>query len=502
MACGFKSRLSHSDEREREAREELESMTANVTKLEDNKVKLEVEVPPEKVREGVEAKVKELRKQVRVPGFRPGKAPRRMIENHVGRDYIYMEALQEGLPNWYSEAVVDTDIRPIDRPEINFDDSLDEVEGFRFSATVAVRPSATLGEYKGVEAPKREVEVPEEQVEQNVEELRSQFATLAAVEGRPAGEGDYAIMDFKGERLTGGELPGGDAEDYMLEIGKGEFLEDFENNLVGMNANERKQFAVTFPPDYQEESLRGQSALFRVHLKEIKERDLPDLDDEFAKEASEFETLDELSGAMREQLAEAQERQAEGEFRGRVLDAVAENAEVEVPEVMVADKAEEMVRSFERNIEAQGITAEQYYQISGASREDFVKQVYPDAEDTVKKELILDAVAIAESIEADEHDIEHELGHVAEDTGRSIEDVTKTMRENGTYALLEEEMARGKALEFLAENAKAIPMPAEEETEETEGDEVPGAGEEPVPGEATVEAKVETGTSETTEGEK
>lgn len=474
-------------------------MTATVTKLEENKVRLEVEVPAEKVREGVEAKVRELRKQVRVPGFRPGKAPRRMIENHVGRDYIYMEALQEGLPNWYSEAVIDADIRPIDRPEINFEEGLDEKEGFKFSATVPVRPKAKLGEYKGVEAPRREVAVEEEQVEQSLSELRDQFATLAAVEDRAAKEGDFVVIDFKGELLSGGALPGGDAEDYMLEIGQGRLLKDFEDNLVGMSADERKQFAVTFPMDYGEESLRGQSVLFRVHLKEIKEKDLPELDDDFAMEASEFETLEKLRGAMREQLQERIDAQIEGEFRGAVLDVVAANAEVEVPDVMIEDKANEMVRSFERNMEARGIKAEQYYQIAGMSREDFLRQVRPDAEDTVKKELVLDAVVEAEGLEADPHDVEHEIGHVAEDTGRSVEDVKETMRENGTYALLLEELARAKALEFLSENAKATPMPEEPEGGPSE-EAQPESGEEPQAGEATVEATVETGTTTKEEG--
>lgn len=481
-------------------------MTANIEKLEDNKVRLDVEVPPDEVKKGIEAKVREIGKQVRIPGFRPGKAPRRMIENHVGRDYVYMEALQEGLPGWYSQAVIDSDIRPIDRPEINFDDPLDEKEGFKFSATVEVRPTAMLGEYKGLEVPKREVEVDEGQVESQLEELRSQFATLAAVEDRPAKEGDFVVIDFHGERMTGGELPGGDAEDFMMEIGKGEMLPDFEKNLEGMDPGEHKQFGVTFPVDYQEESLRGQSALFRVHMKEIKERDLPELDDEFAKEASEFETLEELKGAMREQIEEGVSQQVEGEFKNRVLDEVAKHATVDVPHVMVHDKAEEMVRSFERNIEQQGIKAEQYYQITGATREDFVEQVHPEAEDTVKKELVLDAIVEAEGIEADEEELNHELGHVAEDSERSVEEVVETMRENGTYALLREEMARAKALDFLAENAKVVPMPEEPEASEEDNDgddEAPGAGEnEPETGEAVVEAKVETGTETTDEGEK
>ncbi|MGI8649678.1 MAG: trigger factor [Rubrobacter sp.] len=473
-------------------------MTATVTKLEENKVKLEVEVPAEKVREGVEAKVRELRKQVRVPGFRPGKAPRRMIENHVGRDYIYMEALQGSLPNWYSEAVVDADIRPIDRPEINFDDGLDEKEGFKFSATVEVRPSATLGEYKGVEAPKRETSVEEEQVEQSMTELRDQFATLAAVEDRAAKEGDFAVIDFKGELMTGGELPGGDAEDFMLEIGQGKLLKDFEDNLVGMNADERKQFAVTFPMDYQEESLRGQSVLFRVHLKEIKEKDLPELDDDFAMEASEFETLEELKGAMREQFQSRIDQQIEGEFRNAVLEVVAGNAEVEVPAVMVSDKANEMVRSFERNMEQRGIKAEQYYQIAGMSREDFLTQVRPDAEDTVKKELVLEAIAGAENLKADPHDVEHEIHHVAEETGRSDEDITAMMQGNGTYTLLEEELARAKALEFLSEHATATSMPEEPEADEEAPDEAEGSEDsEAVAAETTgAEAK------DPTEGEK
>jgi trigger factor len=475
-------------------------MTANVTKLEDNKVRLDVEVPPEEVRKGVEAKVRELRKQVRVPGFRPGKAPRRVIENRVGRDYLYMEALQDSLPNWYSSAVVESNLRPIDRPEIHFDDPLDEQEGFKFSATVEVRPEATLGEYRGVEVPKREVEVSEEQVDERIEEFRGQFATLAAVEDRPVQEGDFVIIDFNGERMTGGPVEGAQAEDYMLEVGGGELLPDFEQNLVGMNAGERKRFAATFPQDYQEESLRGESVLFNVHLKEIKTRDLPPLDDEFAKEASEFETLDEFRAAVREELEGSLQQQVEAEFRGRVLDRVAEEAEVEVPEVMVDEKADEMVDSFERSIRAQGIEPEQYYQLAGSGREDVKARVRDDAADTVKKELVLDAVANAEGITADEHDVMHQIEHIAEDSDRTPQQIADAMRRNGTYQLLEEEMARAKALDFLAENAVPVPMPEEEPEGEAgsadEGgeDDVPGTEEaEPVAGEARVEASVQAG---------
>jgi trigger factor len=479
-------------------------MTANVTKLEDNKVRLEVEVPPEAVREGVEAKVRELGRRVRVPGFRPGKAPRRMIENHLGRDYIYAEALQERLPRWYSEAVVETDLRPIDQPEISLESDLDEGEGFRFSATVPVRPEAKLGEYKGLEVPRREVEVDEGQVEERLEEMRGQFATLAAVEDRAAREGDFVIIDFKGEKMTGGELPGGEAEDYMLEIGRGELLEDFEKNLVGMGAGERKQFGVTFPMDYNEESLRGQSVLFNVHLKEIKERDLPPLDDDFAKEASEFETLDELREAIREQLREAASQQVEGEFRARVLDAAAKGAEVEVPPVMVEEKAGEMVASFERSIRSQGMDPQQYYQLAGVNPQEMRQRVLPEAEESVKKELVLDAVSVTEGIEAEDEAVRREIEHLAEHDGeRKADEIAETMKQNGTYALLKEEIARQKALDFLVENAVAVPMP--EEAPEAEGSEVegsdiegvedaPGAEEgEPEEGEASVEAKVEVG---------
>jgi len=439
-------------------------MTANVTRLEDNKVRLDVEVPPDTVRQGVEAKVRELGRKVRVPGFRPGKAPRRVIENHLGRDYIYMEALQEELPGWYSQAVVETDLRPIDRPEIHFDEPLDEKEGFKFSATVSVRPEATLGEYKGLEVPKREIEVTDEEVDEQLEQMRGQFATLAAIEDRPVQEGDFVIIDFRGERMATGErLEGGEAEDYMLEVGRGELLEDFETNLIGMNAGERKQFGVTFPPDYAEESLRGQAVLFHVNVKEIKERDLPPLDDEFAKEASEFETLEELRAAVREQLEEAVGQRVEGEFRARVLDAVTEGAEVEVPEVMLHEKAHEMVQSFERSIRAQGMEPDQYYQLAGSSHADLEQRVRPDAEDTVKKELVLDAVAAVEGIEADEDEVMHEIGHLAEDSERSPEELAEIMRQNGTYALLEEEISRQSALDFLVENATPAPMPEEEE---------------------------------------
>ena len=485
-------------------------MTVSVTKLEGNKVRLDVEVAPEAVRKGVEAQVRELRRQVRVPGFRPGKAPRRVIENRVGRDYIYMEALQEELPRWYSEAVVESNIRPIDRPDIHFDEPLDEQTGFKFSATVEVRPEATLGSYEGLEVPRREIQIPEENVEETLEELRGQFATLAAVEGRPVQEGDFVILDYTGERLTGGPLEGAQAEDYMLEVGGGELLEDFEKNLVGMNAGERQQFGVTFPADYDDEALRGQSVLFRVHLKEIKERELPPLDDEFAKEASEFETVEEFRGAVREQLKAEAERRVAGEFRVRVLEAAAEGAEVEVPEAMVEEKTQEMVESFERSIRAQGIEPEHYYRIAGTSPEEVKGRVRDDAADTVKKELVLDAVAAAESIAADEEAVMHEIGHIAESSDRSPAEIAETMRKNGTYQLLEEEMTRQKALDFLVENAVPVPMPEEEEAEEgpeTEGpeDDVPGTEEAgPDAGEARVEASVRAGgeaPTEQTQGE-
>ena len=465
-------------------------MTANVTRLEENKVRLDVEVPPDAVRKGVEAKVRELGRQVRVPGFRPGKAPRRVIENRLGRDYIMMEALQEALPSWYSEAVVETDLRPIDRPEINFDDPLSEEDGFKFSATVEVRPQARLGQYKGVEVPKREVEVSDEDVDAQLQEMRGQFATLAAVEDRPAQEGDFAIIDFKGERMTTGEpLEGGQAEDYMLEIGRGELLEEFENNVVGMSAGERKRFGVTFPVDYAEESLRGQSVLFNVHLKEIKERDLPELDDEFVKEASEFETLDELRAAVREQLEEAAEQRISGEFRARVLDVVAGNADVEVPDVMAHEKAHEMVESFERSIKAQGMDPQQYYQLAGSDHHEFEERIKPEAEDTVKKELVLDAVAVAENITAEEDAVMHEIGHLAEQSDRAPGEIAETMKANGTYALLQEEISRQQALDFLVDNATPVEMPEEDAQEEPSLE----ADEEPEGGGAQVEARVEAG---------
>jgi trigger factor len=312
------------------------------------------------------------------------------------------------------------------------------------------------------------VEILEDDVEDRIEEMQAQFATLAAVEGRPVQEGDFVILDFKGERLAGGPLEGADAEDYLLEVGGGELLPDFEQNIVGMNATERKQFGVTFPMDYDEETLRGQSVLFNVHVKEIKERDLPPLDDEFVKEASEFETLDELRGAVREELEATAEQRADGEFRARVLDVVAQSGEVEIPEVMVHEKAHEMVESFERSISAQGMDPKQYYELAGTDHSAFEERVMPDAEDTVRKELVLDAVATAEGIVADEDEVMHEIGHLAEGSEKGPEEIARALRNNGTYALLEEEISRQKALDFLVENAVPVSMPEEEEAADSE----------------------------------
>jgi trigger factor len=248
----------------------------------------------------------------------------------------------------------------------------------------------------------------------------------------------------------------------MLEVGRGELLPDFEENLIGMKPGERKQFGVTFPADYAEESLRNQPVLFHVHVKEIKTRDLPPLDDEFAKEASEFETLEELRTAVREQLEEAAERRAEGEFRTRVLDAVAENVDVEVPGSMVEEKVDEMLGSFERSLQAQGMEPGQYYQLAGTSAEDVKERVRPDAADSVRKELALDAVVAAEGIEADEHEVMHQIEHLAEDSDRDPQEIVEVMRKNGSYALLQEEISRSQALDFLVENAVAVPMDEDE----------------------------------------
>jgi trigger factor len=297
-------------------------------------------------------------------------------------------------------------------------------------------------------------------VDEQLEQMRGQFATLAAVEDRPVGEGDFVIIDFRGERMTTGEpLEGGEAEDYLLEVGRGELLPDFEENLVGMKAGDRKQFGVTFPADYAEESLRNQAVLFHVHVKEIKTRDLPPLDDEFAKEASEFETLEELRTAVREQLEEAAERRADSEFRTRVLNAVAEGVQVEVPDAMVEEKVDEMLGSFEQSLRAQGMEPGQYYQLAGTSADEVKDRVRPDAADTVKKELALDAVVAAEGIEADDYEVMHQIEHLAEDSERDPQEIAELMRNNGSYALLQEEIARSQALDFLVEKAVAIPMP-------------------------------------------
>ncbi len=221
--------------------------------------------------------------------------------------------------------------------------------------------------------------------------------------------------------------------------------------------------------DYEEESLRGQAVLFRVHVKEVKERELPPLDDEFAKEASEFETMEEFRAAVRKQLEESLGQRVEAEFRGRVLDEIARRTEVTVPDVMVNEKAEEMADAFERTVRAQGIEPEQYYQLAGSTREEVKERIRDDAADTVKKELILDAVAVTEGIKADEHEVMHQIEHLAEDTDRSPKEIAATMRRNGTYVLLEEEIVRSQALDFLVQNAVPVPMPEEEAEEPEDG---------------------------------
>ncbi|MEB7050234.1 trigger factor [Mammaliicoccus sciuri] len=403
-------------------------MTATWEKKEGNQGLLTVTVPKEEVDKGLDKAFKKVVKQINVPGFRKGKMPRPLFEQRFGVESLYQDALDFILPEAYGNAVEEAEINPVDRPEIDVT-QMEKGKELIFEATVTVEPEVELGDYKGLSIEKQDREVTDEEFNQAIEDAVSRQAELTVKEGEIAG-GDVVNINFDGY-VDGEAFEGGQAEGYDLEIGSGSFIPGFEEQLIGLKANDSKDVVVTFPEEYHAEELAGKEATFKCEVNEVKSKEIPELDDELAQELDEsVSTVDEYKEKLRKDLEEAKVNQAEATEKEEAITKATDNAKVDIPEAMINTELDRMMQEFEQRISQQGLNLELYYQFSGQSEEELKAQMKEDAEKRVKTNLTLRAIADAENIEVSDADVEAEFAKMSEQFGLSVEDIKATLGNN------------------------------------------------------------------------
>ena len=426
-------------------------ITTSVTELPESRVRVEAEVPAAEVEKRVEQAARSLARSIRVPGFRAGKAPAPVVIKRVGREAVLDEAVRDSIGSWYSAAIDAAAIVPVGEPELDLGELPAAGQPLTFSIEIGVRPTATLGEYKGLQVEKGSPEASDEAVEAEVERLRERSGRLETVE-RPAADGDFVVMDYKGT-LDGEAFAGGEGRDQMIELGSGRLVPGFEEQLTGASAGDGRTVTVTFPDDYGAAELAGQEAEFAVTVKEVKAKELPELDDDLAAEAG-FDTLDELRADIRERLSEAESGRVEAEFREAALDAAVANATVEVPAALVEARSRELWDQMLHSLSHQGISKDMYLQISGRSEEEIVADGRDDAERQLKREAVLAAVVAAEGIEPSEEEILAALEEAAQQERASAKKLLERMKSANRLDAFKAELANRKALDLLTESAK------------------------------------------------
>lgn len=427
-------------------------MTAKWEKLEGNEGVLTVEVEADKVKDALDKAFTKVQKDVNIPGFRKGKVPRALFEQRFGVESLYQDALDIILPEAYGAAVEEAGIEPVDRPSIDIE-QMEKGKELIFKATVTVKPEVTLGEYKGLAVEKLDTEVTDADVEEELTTLQSRHAELVIKEDGAIEDGDVAVIDFAGF-VDGEPFEGGTSENYSLEIGSGSFIPGFEEQLVGVKAGEEKDVTVTFPEEYHAEDLAGKEAIFKTKVHEIKGKELPELNDDFAKETDEqVETLDELKAAIRTRLEETKKNEAEQTVRNSAVDQAAENATIDIPEIMISNEVDRMLQEFEQRLSMQGMNLELYFQFSGQKEEDLRKQMTEDATTRVRSNLTLEAIAKAENIEVTDADVDAEVNRMSEQFNMPVENIKMAL--GGNFEQVKADLAVQKAVEFLVENSEA-----------------------------------------------
>ena len=427
-------------------------------KLEKSKVALTIEVGAEEFEAAVNKAYLKMRGKMSIPGFRPGKAPRKIIEGMYGADVFYEEAVNIVLPQAYEAAVKEQELDVVGYPEVDLENC--GKEGVTFKCTVAVYPEVKLGQYKGLEAPKAEVKVMAADVNARLKEMADRNSRLVSVE-RAVKKNDTANIDFEGFD-NGVAFEGGKGENFDLEIGSGSFVPGFEEQLIGMKAGQEKEIDITFPENYTPE-LAGKPVVFKVKINEVKAKEVPAIDDEFAKDVSEFDTLKELKADMKKKMTEERKIAAQQAFEDALMKKVADGIEADIPEEMVKAQAERMLEGFKQQLASQGIPFEQYLQMTGMTNETFLAQAHQPALDQVRMDLAVEAIVKAEGLEASDEDVENEMKNIAEKYGMDLESVKKYLPADQ----VKEQVIREKVIKVVADAGVAV-APVEEEKKEEE----------------------------------
>ncbi|MCF7617446.1 trigger factor [Bacillus sonorensis] len=423
-------------------------MSVKWEKQEGNEGVLTVEVDADTFNKALDDAFKKVVKQVSIPGFRKGKVPRALFEKRFGVEALYQDALDILLPVEYPKAVEEAGIEPVDRPEIDVE-KIEKGESLIFTAKVTVKPEVKLGEYKGLGIEKDDTAVTDEDVQNELKSLQERQAELVVKEGGKVEEGDTVVLDFEGF-VDGEAFEGGKAENYSLEVGSGSFIPGFEDQLVGLEAGAEKDVEVTFPEEYHAEDLAGKPAVFKVKIHEIKAKELPELDDEFAKDVDEeVETLAELTEKTKKRLEEAKENEADAKLREELVTKAAENAEIDIPQAMIDTELDRMMKEFEQRLQMQGMNLELYFQFSGQDETALKEQMKEDAEKRVKSNLTLEAIAKAEDLQVTDEEVEEELSKMAEAYNMPVENIKQAI---GSTEGMKEDLKVRKAIDFLVEN--------------------------------------------------
>ena len=426
-------------------------MSVQVEKLEKNMAKLTIEVAAEELEKAIEAAYQKNKSKISIPGFRKGKVPRQMIERMYGKEVFYEDAANALIPDAYEKALDECEEDIVSSPSIDVV-QIEAGKPFIFTAEVALKPEVKLGKYKGVKVEKADITVTDEEVDAEINKERENNARNIEVTDRAVKDGDITTLDFEGF-VDGVAFEGGKGENYPLTIGSGAFIPGFEEQLIGAEIGKEVEVNVTFPEDYQAEDLKGKAAVFKCTVKEIKEKQLPELDDEFASEDSEFETLAEYKADVKGKLEERKAKEAKDAKEAAVIEEIVKDSEMEIPEAMLATQQRQMVDEFAQRIQMQGLSIDQYFQFTGSSYEQMIEQVKPQAEKRIQSRLVLEAVAKAENITATDEDYEDELKVMAEAYQMEVEKVKELLPEK-SVAQIKEDIAVKKAAEFVVENAK------------------------------------------------
>lgn len=426
-------------------------MSLQVEKLENNTAKLTIEVPAEELDKAIQKAYQKNKNRFNVPGFRKGKVPFAMVEKMYGVEVFYEDAANDLIPQAYADAAVESELEIVARPEISVT-QIEKGKPFIFEAEVTLKPEVKLGKYKGIKVEKIDVAVTEEEVQAELDKVKEQNARLVAADDKEVEDGDQTTIDFEGF-VDGKAFEGGKGEDYPLTIGSHSFIDTFEEQLIGKKVGEDVEVNVTFPEEYQAEELAGKPAMFKVKIKEIKVKEYPELDDDFAQDVSEFDTLDEYKADIKKNLEEKKVQDAESEKESKVIEAIVKEAEMDIPEKMVEAQAQQMVEEFAQNIAMQGITFEQYMQFTGTTVDQLTEQVRPQAQARVESSLVLEAIVKAENIEATEEEFDKEIADMAEKYQMETDKIADLLSDEDKKNIKRDVCMR-KAAKFVVEQAK------------------------------------------------